>query len=64
MIITKTKEEYDRNYRRIYAMYMKGYTNDDICRECHDLPKWEVMEYIQTIYGKDQMRRERRGESY
>ena len=40
-------------------MYMKGYAFEDIQRECCDLEKWEVMEYIQTIYGKEQQRRER-----
>lgn len=59
MIITKNKKEYDYNYRRIHAMYMKGYTNEDIQRECRDLDKRVVLEYIQIIYGKEQARKER-----
>ena len=59
MIITKSKEEYNRNYRRIHAMYMKGYGFEDIQRECSDLERWEVMEYIQIIYGKEQERKAR-----
>lgn len=59
----RPKDDYDRAYRKIHAMYMKGYTNEEIYRECSDMQKWEVLEIIQTIWGREQVRKERRGES-
>lgn len=56
----RTKEEKDFNYKRIHAMYSKGYSNDDICNECPELDRWEVLDIIQKVEGRKKQVEERR----
>lgn len=55
----KTKENYDKNYRKVEAIYRKGYSNDHICAAMSHLPRFEVLEMIQNIFATDKMRSER-----
>lgn len=55
----KTKEQKDYDYRRVHAMYCKGYTFEQIYSECSDMQKWQVMDIIQKIYGNEMMKKER-----
>ena len=56
----KTKEQRDYDYRRIHAMYCKGYSNEQIYNECKDMPKWEVLDIIQKVYGNEMLKKEKR----
>ena len=47
----KMKETYDRNYKRIEAMYYKGYTINQIVDSMPSMDKIEVIGIIQTIEG-------------
>ena len=58
-MFTKTKEQKDRDYKRIHAMYSKGYTFDEMYSECGDMEKWEVIDIVQTIEGKLRQKAER-----
>ena len=55
----KTKEQKDREYKRIHAMYSKGYTFDEMYSECGDMERWEVIHMVQIIEGKIRQRKER-----
>lgn len=55
------KEKYDRDYRKVEAMYRKGYDNDYIRKSMPYLPDFEVTNMIQKIFALDQIKAERRG---
>ena len=54
------KEERDAIYRQIEAMYHKGYSNEEIIKHFPDLAKFEVLDIIQNIFGREQVKKERR----
>lgn len=49
----------DRNYRKIDAMYKKGYDIDSIVAQMPHLKRRETIYIIEVIYGREQQRRER-----
>lgn len=55
----RTKEQNDFNYKKIHAMYSKGYSIDDICNGCQELERWEVIDIIQKVEGKKHQAQER-----
>lgn len=55
-----TKEQKDFNYKKVHAMYSKGYSNEEICRECPNLDTWEVLDIIQKVEGRRKQAEERR----
>lgn len=55
----RTKEQRDANYKKIHAMYAKGYSNEEIYNEFPDLSKWEVLDIIQKVEGRKKQKQER-----
>lgn len=51
----------DRNYRKIEAMYRKGYEIEQIVRSCPDMCEFEVIDVIQKIFALDMIRAELKG---
>ena len=51
----------DRNYRKIEAMYRKGYGIKQIVRSCPDMCEFEVIDVIQKIFALDMIRAELKG---
>lgn len=56
----RSEEAYDRTYRKIEAMYRKGLSIDEICREMHHMQRWQTIDIIQRIFAGDEMRKERK----
>lgn len=54
------KEERDTIYRQVEAMYHKGCSNEEIIRTFPDLARFEVLDMIQHIFGREQIKKERR----
>lgn len=54
------KDKYDRTYRKVEALYRKGYDNNTIVNQFPYLSKFEVLNMIQKIFALDQIRTERR----
>lgn len=54
------KDKYDRIYRKVEALYRKGYNNNTIVEQFPYLSKFEVLNMIQKIFALDQIRAERR----
>ena len=48
----------DVDYKRVEAMYHKRYDNDYIISSMSHLPKFVVIELIQTIEGRINVRKE------
>ncbi len=55
----RDEEKYNRNYRKVEAMYRKGYDNKTIMDNM-DIPRFETLNMIQKIFAVDKMREERR----
>ena len=55
----RDEEKYNRNYRKVEAMYRKGCDNKTIMDNM-ELPRFETLDMIQKIFAIDQMRLERR----
>lgn len=55
----RDEEKYNKNYRKVEAMYRKGYDNKTIMDNM-ELPRFETLDMIQKIFAIDQMRLERR----
>lgn len=55
----RDEEKYNKNYRKVEAMYRKGYDNKTIIDNVQ-LPKFETLEMIQKIFAIDQIKEERR----
>ena len=55
----RDEEKYNKNYRKVEAMYREGYDNKTIIDNM-PLPKFETLEMIQKIFAIDQIREERR----
>ena len=55
----RDEEKYNKYYRKVEAMYRKGYDNKTIIDNM-SLPKFETLEMIQKIFAIDQIREERR----
>ena len=53
------EEKYNKNYRKVEAMYRKGYDNKTIMDNM-DIPRFETLNMIQKIFAVDKMREERR----
>ena len=51
--------KYNKNYRKVEAMYRKGYDNKTIMDNM-DIPRFETLNMIQKIFAVDKMREERR----
>lgn len=58
------KDAYDRDYRKVEAMYRKGYSNNYIIRSLPYLPDFEVLNMIQKVFALDQIKAERRNGGY
>ena len=58
----ETKE--DRNYKKVHALYSKGYSIDEICGYMKSLPRWKTIDIIQKIEGKERAYKERRNGGY
>ena len=54
------KEDRDSIYRQVEAMYYQGYSNEEIIRTFPDLARFEVLDMIQHIFGREQIKKERR----
>lgn len=54
------KDKYDKVYRKVEALYRKGYGNNTIINQFPYLSKFEVLNMIQKIFALDQIRAERR----
>ena len=54
-----SKEVMERNYKKIHSMYSKGYSFEEMYRECGDMERWGVISVVQTIEGRI---RQRQGE--
>lgn len=52
------QDDYDRHYRKIEAMYRKGYSINEMCMES-ELTERETIDIIQRIFGRDMVRAER-----
>lgn len=55
----KTKEQYDKIYRQVNAMYHKGCSNDEICMSFSEIPRYEIIPMIQRIFGREMLKKER-----
>ena len=56
----ETREErLDKYYRKVEAMVRQRRTIDEICRECKELSRIDVLDIDQRIFAKDQERYER-----
>ena len=55
----RDEEKYNKNYRKVEAMYRKGYDNKTIMDNM-ELPRFETLDMIQKIFAIDQMKAERR----
>ena len=55
----RDEEKYNKNDRKVEAMYRKGYNNKTIIDNM-SLPKFETLEMIQKIFAIDQIKEERR----
>lgn len=55
----RDEEKYNKNYRKVEAMYRKGYDNKTIMDNM-ELSRFETLDMIQKIFAIDQMRLERR----
>ena len=55
----RDEEKYNKNYRKVVAMYRKGYDTKTIIDNM-SLPKFETLEMIQKIFAIDQIKEERR----
>ena len=55
----RDEEKYNKNYRKVEAMYRKGYDNKTIMDNM-ELPRFETLDMIQKIFTVDKMREERR----
>ena len=53
------EEKYYKNYRKVEAMYHKGYDKKTIIDNMQ-LPKFETLEMIQKIFAIDRIKEERR----
>lgn len=53
------RDKYDINYRQIEAMYHRGLSNEEIISQSR-LSKLETLNIIQTIFGRDKMKTDRR----
>ena len=54
----------DRNYKKVHALYSKGYGIDEICSYMKSLPRWKTIDIIQKIEGKERAYKERRNGGY
>lgn len=54
-----SKEKYDRIYRQVNAMYHKDFTIDEICDEFPNIPRFEIIEMTQKIFGREMLKKER-----
>jgi len=54
------KDKYDKVYRKVEALYRKGYDNNTIINQFPYLSKFEVLNMIQKIFALDQIKAERR----
>ena len=52
-------DKYNTNYRQIKDMYYKGLSNEEIISQSR-LSKLETLNIIQTIFGRDKMKTDRR----
>ena len=50
---------YNRNYRQIEAMYHSDFSIEEIVKQMPHMRHIEVLDIIQTIFGKEQVRKER-----
>lgn len=56
----ETREErLSRHYRKVEAMIRQRRSIDEICRECKELSRTDVLDIDQSIFARDQERRER-----
>lgn len=56
----ETREErLNRHYRKVEAMIRQGRTIDEVCRECRELSRIDVLDIDQSIFAKDRERYER-----
>lgn len=53
------ESECDNNYRHIQAMYCKGMSIEEIIKNMPKMQRFEVIEVIQVIFAKEQMRKEK-----
>ena len=53
------RDKYDTNYRQIEDMYYKGLSNEEIISQSR-LSKLETLNIIQTIFGRDKIKIDRR----
>lgn len=53
------QDKYNRVYKRIEAMYHKGFSNEEICKQFPYLAKFEVLDIIQKI---DALKRIKKGD--
>lgn len=44
------------NYRKVEALYRKGYSTDEILRSCEGLTRYDVLDILQKIYHLDQVK--------
>jgi hypothetical protein len=51
------KDKYDRIYRRVDAMYHKGYSNGEIVGNFLYLANFEVLDIIQKIDGLERIKK-------
>jgi len=52
------REARDLQYRKIEAMYHKGYSIDDMVQATRNLERFEVIDIVQCIFGNIQMKKE------
>lgn len=53
------QDKYDKVYRKVEAMYRKGYNNETIIKQFQYLSKVEVLNMIQKIFALDMIKNER-----
>ena len=53
----RENDKYNRVYRRIEAMYHKGFSNDEIIKQFPYLAKFEVLDIIQKIDALERIKK-------
>lgn len=51
------ESKYDRIYRRIEAMYHKGFSIEGIVKQFPNLPRFEVLDIIQKIDALERIKK-------
>lgn len=49
--------KYDRVYRRVDAMYHKGFSIEEIVKQFPNLPRFEVLDIIQKIDALERIKK-------